>query len=194
MKCMVMCPGNDSLVDLEVLPRFHGILWLISYKMGVVQFHEWFIGKALNSNPTGDKSSSISTEAESLTVSTADIAADGCMLGSEPEPPLLSRIVGILPPPPPRAISTALLQGPISQKGLTKNLPLPDTRNKYREIPFKDRQALNINSRLNTAQLLCFSQIFSRTPLEKARHLDNLPSYQVKFINASLFLIYLSFK
>ncbi|EYC07038.1 hypothetical protein Y032_0072g661 [Ancylostoma ceylanicum] len=87
------------------------------------------------------------------------------MLGSEPEPPLLSRIVGVPPPPPPRAPSTALLRRPTSAttpKQPQKQQQQPkraDTRNKYNESPYKEKQ---------------------RTPLEKARHLDNLPSYQVR--------------
>ncbi|WKY16124.1 hypothetical protein Q1695_001087 [Nippostrongylus brasiliensis] len=90
------------------------------------------------------------------------------MLGSEPEPPLLSRIVGVPPPPPPRAQSTALLRRPPAgvgqQKSSPKSDPKRDNRNKYNESPFKDRQ----------------QAYQSRTPLEKARHLDNLPSYQAQ--------------
>ncbi|VDO76259.1 unnamed protein product [Heligmosomoides polygyrus] len=73
------------------------------------------------------------------------------MLGSEPEPPLLSRIVGVPPPPPPRAPSTALLLRrpvvPSSTTGQQKPSPKPpsstrpDTRNKYSDSPFKDKQA-----------------------------------------------------
>ncbi|ETN70680.1 hypothetical protein NECAME_04838 [Necator americanus] len=115
------------------------------------------------------------------------------MLGSEPEPPLLSRIVGVPPPPPPRAPTTALLRRPSST--VTPKEPQKqqepkrdDARNKYSESPYKENQAyIRIHlffllrtsaKQLPDSDLIC--SFFQRTPLEKARHLDNLPSYQAQ--------------
>ncbi|KJH42434.1 hypothetical protein DICVIV_11570 [Dictyocaulus viviparus] len=105
---------------------------------------------------------------------TSHTSLDGCMLASEPETPLLSRIVGIPPPPPPpRAPSTAALilkpspklPSERKQRGTTTT----DIRNRYNENPLQEKQTYT-----------------TRSPLEKARHFDNLPSYQnVKNLLAS---------
>ncbi|VDL69941.1 unnamed protein product [Nippostrongylus brasiliensis] len=87
------------------------------------------------------------------------------MLGSEPEPPLLSRIVGVPPPPPPRAQSTALLRRPPAgvgqQKSSPKSDPKRDNRNKYNESPFKDRQQAYQSVKVYLKEMFYHLRIFS---------------------------------